>query len=438
MVGNCGRNAHYDAMHNNQMTEQAQGAALASAPDFPLGPRELVAMMAALMALNALAIDAILPAFPALGEAFSIASANDRQYVISSYLLGMGLGSLLYGPIGDRFGRKPVLLGSLIFYVIFGFACAFARDYETLLTLRFAQGFSAAAMGVLVVSVIRDIFSGDQMARFMSIIFIVFMAVPVIAPTVGQLILYFAEWHFIFILLAVMGSAVGVWVSIRLPETLRPENVIPIRLDAIGSTWYKVIFNRTGFGHVAGGGLLMGAMFGFLNSSQQIFSEVFGAAEIFPYAFAAVAGAMAVSNWFNSRIVERFGARRVSQLALLAFLGLSVLQIGAALLPGEPMALFLVIVALNMAMVGFIGANFGSIAMEPFGAMAGAASSFQMAFRTVLGAGIGALVGQAFDGSTLPMATGFLTCGMAALAIIYWAERGKLFQRPGTCPNSPM
>jgi DHA1 family bicyclomycin/chloramphenicol resistance-like MFS transporter len=147
---------------------------------------------------------------------------------------------------------------------------------------------------------------------------------------------------------------------------------------------------------------------------------------------------MAVSNFFNSRIVERFGARRVSHTALMAFLVLSILQIGAALVPGEPMALFLIVVALNMAMVGFIGANFSSIAMEPFGAMAGAASSFQMAFRTVLGAGIGAIVGQAFDGTTLPMAVGFLGCGIAALLVILWAERGKLFRRPGTCPKSPM
>lgn len=425
-------------MHNEKTLDMATPAPSTETGSFPMGTRELVAMMAALMALNALAIDSILPAFPALGAAFDVASANDRQFVISSYLMGMGIGSLFYGPIGDQVGRKPVLLSSLVFYVIFGGACAFAPDFRTLLLLRFAQGFAAAAMGVLVVSVIRDIFSGDRMASFMSIIFIVFMAVPVLAPTVGQLILYFAQWQFIFILLSAMGTAVGVWVWLRLPETLRPENVIPIRLDTIGSTWFQVIFNRQGFGYVAGAGLLVGAMFGFLNSSQQVFADVFDAEAIFPYAFAAVAGAMAVSNFFNSRIVERFGARRVSHSALMAFLVLSLLQIAAAKVPGEPMALFLVIVALNMAMVGFIGANFSSIAMEPFGAMAGAASSFQMAFRTVLGAGIGALVGQAFDGTTLPMALGFFSCGVAALVVILWAEKGRLFRRPGTCPKSPM
>ena len=425
-------------MHNEKTLDMATPAPSTETGSFPMGTRELVAMMAALMALNALAIDSILPAFPALGAAFDVASANDRQFVISSYLMGMGIGSLFYGPIGDQVGRKPVLRGPLVFYVIFGGACAFAPDFRTLLLLRFAQGFAAAAMGVLVVSVIRDIFSGDRMASFMSIIFIVFMAVPVLAPTVGQLILYFAQWQFIFILLSAMGTAVGVWVWLRLPETLRPENVIPIRLDTIGSTWFQVIFNRQGFGYVAGAGLLVGAMFGFLNSSQQVFADVFDAEAIFPYAFAAVAGAMAVSNFFNSRIVERFGARRVSHSALMAFLVLSLLQIAAAKVPGEPMALFLVIVALNMAMVGFIGANFSSIAMEPFGAMAGAASSFQMAFRTVLGAGIGALVGQAFDGTTLPMALGFFSCGVAALVVILWAEKGRLFRRPGTCPKSPM
>ncbi len=210
-------------MHNEKTLDMASTAIARDEAALPLGTRELVAMMAALMALNALAIDSILPAFPALGAAFDVASANDRQFVISSYLMGMGIGSLIYGPIGDRFGRKPVLLGSLLFYVIFGFACAFAPDFETLLVLRFAQGFAAAAMGVLVVSVIRDIFSGDRMASFMSIIFIVFMAVPVLAPTVGQLILYFAQWQFIFILLAVMGSAVACGCGCACPRRCGPR-----------------------------------------------------------------------------------------------------------------------------------------------------------------------------------------------------------------------
>lgn len=405
---------------------------------FPVSAREFIAMMASLMALNALAIDTMLPALPDIGAALGVDNANDRQFVISSYLIGVGIGSLFFGPLSDRFGRKPVLRGSLTFYAVFALVCAAAPSFDLLLAMRFSQGLAAGGLGVLVVSIIRDRFAGDGMARLMSLIFLIFLSVPVIAPTVGQLILYVSGWRTIFYLFAAMAGAVALWVTVRLPETLDPQNVIPIRPREIVTTWRQVIFNRTGLFYIVAAGTVMGALFGFLNSAQQVFADTFGAADIFPYAFAAVAGSMAVTNWSNSRIVERFGARRVSHCALFAFIALSLAQIGAALVPGEPMLLFLLLVALNMSMVGFLGSNFGSIAMEPFGRMAGAASSFQGFVRTVLAALIGAGIGQQFDGTTLPMAVGFLSCGLTALVLILTAEKGKLFRRPGTCPKMPL
>lgn len=405
---------------------------------FPVSAREFIAMMASLMALNALAIDTMLPALPDIGAALGVDNANDRQFVISSYLIGVGIGSLFFGPLSDRFGRKPVLRGSLTFYAVFALVCAAAPSFDLLLAMRFSQGLAAGGLGVLVVSIIRDRFAGDGMARLMSLIFLIFLSVPVIAPTVGQLILYVSGWRTIFYLFAAMAGAVALWVTVRLPETLDPQNVIPIRPREIVTTWRQVIFNRTGLFYIVAAGTVMGALFGFLNSAQQVFADTFGAADIFPYAFAAVAGSMAVTNWSNSRIVERFGARRVSHCALFAFIALSLAQIGAALVPGEPMLLFLLLVALNMSMVGFLGSNFGSIAMEPFGRMAGAASSFQGFVRTVLAALIGAGIGQQFDGTTLPMAVGFLSCGLTALVLILTAEKGKLFRRPGTCPKTPL
>ena len=401
-----------------------------------LGPREMIAMMASMMALNALAIDAMLPAFPAIRDALNIPNANDTQFLISSYFLAVGIGSLVYGPLADRFGRRPVLLSCLSFYLIFALGCAFSPSFEFLLAMRFAQGLAAAALGVLVVSVIRDLFDGDAMARLMSMIFIVFMAVPVLAPTIGQLILYVAEWRFIFIFMAVMAAIVFGWAYLRLPETLHPENVRLLDLVTITQSWKMVIFNRIGLGYIVASGVVMGALFGFLNSSQQIFDKVFNAADIFPYAFAAVAGAMAISNFFNSRIVERIGARRVSHSALVMFIILSLGQILAGQIPDEPMLIFLVLIALNMSMVGFTGANFGSIAMQPFGEVAGAASSFQAFVRTILGAVIGAVVGQFFNGTTLPMSQGFLVCGVIALIAVLFAEKGKLFQRPGTTKST--
>lgn len=402
-----------------------------------IGPRELTVMMASLMALNALAIDAMLPAFPAMIEGLKVKDANQIQYVISVFLAGTGIGALIYGPLSDRFGRKPILLIATIGAAIFSLACSIAPSFDMLLAMRFAHGLLAAAMGVLVISVIRDQFEGDAMARRMSTIFLIFMIVPIIAPTIGQLVLLFAGWRTIFDLMALMAVAAAIWVYRRLPETLRPENVIPIEPHALAKAWRKVVLHRNAAGYMLGAGIVQGSLFGYLNSSQQMFDKVFNAAEFFTIGFAIVAIGIAVSNFTNSRIVERFGARRVSQTALITFIMLGALQLVAAKFAPTSMPLFLVLLTANMAMVGFIGSNFSSIAMTPFGDVAGAASSFQTFVRTVLAASIGAAIGQQFDGSVAPVAGGFMACGLVALALVLWCEKGKLFTRPGTTQSVP-
>lgn len=403
----------------------------------PIGDKELTVMMASLMALNALAIDAMLPAFPAIVGNLSLADPNSIQYIISIFLLGTGVGALVHGPLSDRFGRKPILLIATVGAALFSLACSLSSNFEILLAMRFCHGLMAAAMGVLVVSVIRDKFEGDAMARRMSTIFLIFMIVPIIAPTIGQFVLLFAGWRTIFDLMAFMALAAAIWVYYRLPETLRPENIVPIEPHALAKAWKKVILHRNATGYMLGAGIVQGALFGYLNSSPQLFDDVFNAAEFFTIGFAIVALGIAASNFTNARIVERFGARRVSQTALITFIVLGVLQVAAAQFAPTSLALFLVLLTANMAMVGFIGSNFSSIAMTPFGDVAGAASSFQSFAKTVLAAGIGAAIGQRFDGSVLPVAAGFVICGVVALGLVLWCEKGKLFTRPGTAPKIP-
>ncbi|WP_152998874.1 MFS transporter, partial [Sphingopyxis sp. H115] len=183
------------------------------------GDREMVFMMAMVMALNALAIDAMLPALPAIGHALGVGTPNDRQYVISTYLLGTALGALLYGPLADRFGRKGVLVPALVAYVCFAIGCGLATSFPMLLALRFGHGMVSAALGVIVVAVIRDLFAGDAMAKRLSLIFLVFMIVPIIAPTIGAGVAAVAGWRWIFLVLAVMGVVMLLWLR-RLPETL--------------------------------------------------------------------------------------------------------------------------------------------------------------------------------------------------------------------------
>lgn len=400
------------------------------------GDREMVVMMAMVMALNALAIDSMLPALPAIGEGLGVLVANDRQYVISVYLLGIGFGSLFYGPLADRFGRKGVLVPALLAYVVFSIGCGLATSFPMLLALRFGHGLIAAALGVIVVAVIRDLFAGDAMAKRLSLIFLVFMIVPIIAPTIGAGVAAIAGWRAIFIVLAVMGLVMLFWLR-RLPETLEPGDVRPLDWRTMVAGWATVTRHRRAAGYMIASGMMQGALYGYLNSSEQIIAEVFDARSYFPLIFACVAVGIAIANFSNAAIVERFGARRVSQTAVFAFMATSIAQILVALSGAETLWMFTALMMVNVGLIGFIGSNFGSIAMEDFGHMAGVASSYQSFAKTLLAATVGALIGQQYDGSTLPLAYAFLISAVVGLALVYWAERGKLFTRPGTAPKSP-
>jgi MFS transporter, DHA1 family, multidrug resistance protein len=403
-----------------------------------LGEGELMVMMASIMALGAFGTDAMLPAFPAMISGLAIHPENSVQQIITVYLLGTGIGSLFYGPLSDRYGRKRVLILAILAYVACSLACSYAVSFAFLLAARFANGLFAAAMGVLATAIVRDRFSGDAMAKRMSLIFLIFMIVPIIAPSIGQLVLYVAQWRTIFDVMAGLAVCVLLWIIFRLPETLDPAHVILIRPSKIVATWRAVIFNRTAAGYIAANGIVQGAIFGFLTSAQPIIDKVFDLRAYFGLCFAAISVGVASSNLANARIVERFGARRVSHSAVIVFILIALLQLLAAKFVPQSLPLFLGLLTANMSMLGFMGSNFGSIAMQPFGAMAGAASSFQNFVRVIIAAAIGASIGQSFNGSAVPMALGYLGCGICALAMVSWGERGKLFTRPGTTKLVPM
>jgi DHA1 family bicyclomycin/chloramphenicol resistance-like MFS transporter len=407
------------------------------ASPFPIGRNEFVVMMAAMMSMNALAIDVMLPALGAMAIDLQVASENSRQYVVSLFILGMGIGAIAYGPLADRYGRRPVLLFTLTGYVICSLLCVIVDDFTQFLVIRFVQGLFSASMFVLANSIVRDRYEGDAMASLMSTISMIFMIVPIIAPSIGQLILAFADWHAIFLLLVVLSSMLWVWIWLRLPETLRRGDRRPISMASLRSGWGQILTNRNALCYVLGSGLVMSALFGFIASAQQVMYEYFGAGTHFGALFACVAGGMAVSNFTNARIVELYGARVVSHFALFAFIGFALINF--ALMAADMLILpvFIGLLGGSMAMVGFIGANFSSIAMQPFGHIAGTASSVQTFIRTVIAAVAGALIGQQFDGTPMPMIAGFLFCGLAALLILLIGEKGKLLRRhnpPGTPP----
>jgi DHA1 family bicyclomycin/chloramphenicol resistance-like MFS transporter len=392
-----------------------------------MGFGQFVALIAAMMAINALAIDSMLPAMPQIGDALGVATDNERQWILTAYLLGFGAAQIVYGSLADRFGRKPVLLVGLAIYVVFAAACAFATSFEMLLTARVLCGVGAAATRVLSVSIVRDCYSGRQMARVMSLSFIVFLGVPIIAPSVGQAILLVAPWPWVFGVLAIFGLAVIAWSAIKLPETLHPEDRAPLDPGPVMAAFQECLTNRVAIGYTVAATLVLGGLFGFLNSAQQVFVGVLGAGTAFPLIFAGIAGGIAVSSLLNARIVGRLGMRMVSHVALVGYIIFAVVHALVALSGHETLWAFSLLQAGMMFCFGLVMSNFGSLAMEPLGHLAGTAASVQGFITTIGGALLGFWIGQLFDGTTVPLTLGFAGFGIAGLVAVLVTEKGRMF-----------
>jgi len=393
-----------------------------------MGFREFVAIIAAMMMANALAIDSMLPALPEIGHALGTTTDNERQWIITAYLLGFGAAQIIYGPLADRFGRKPVLLVGFGIYTLASLAAMFSGSFSVMLLARAVQGVGAASTRVLAVSIVRDCYSGRKMAQVMSLSFIVFLAVPVLAPTIGQLIMLVAPWRFIFLFLALFGAAVSLWAIGRLPETLHPEDRMPIAPGRIAKAFRLALSNRLAVGYMLAMALMLGSLFGFINSAQQVFADTFRSPELFTTIFAAIALAMAAASMLNARMVGRFGTRRISHGFLIGYIGFAVLHAALALSGHETLWSFALLQAGMMFCFGLTGPNFGAMAMEPLGHIAGTASAVQGFVTTFGGALIGFFIGQQFDGTTAPLMLGFAACGLLALGAVLFAEGGRLFR----------
>lgn len=393
---------------------------------------EFIGLCASLMALNALAIDIMLPALQQIGASLGVEQPNHRQYVITAYIVAFGVAQLFFGPVSDRFGRRIPLLAGLAIYIAGAFAATLAPTFEVVLLCRFVQGIGAAATRVIAISIVRDAFGGRRMAEIMSLIFMVFMAIPVVAPGLGQLIMLFAEWHLIFAAMGAGALAVTLWAAARLPETLHPEYRRPFSAKAITGGFRIVLSNRSALCYTGAGMVIFGALFGFINSAQQVYVELYDLGKLFPVVFAAIASLMALSNFANSRLVGAFGMRRLSQFALLAFMLISSLWFAFSLAGPVPFPLFITLFTLDMLAFGLLGSNFNALAMEPLGHVAGTASSVLGFTQTFGGGVIGTIIGQAYNGTVTPLAAGFCIVSILAFAMVFIAERGKLFQ-----PHNP-
>jgi DHA1 family bicyclomycin/chloramphenicol resistance-like MFS transporter len=395
---------------------------------FPMRGVEFVVLMAALQALQALSIDIMLPALGEISRDLSVSDPNQRQLIVGVFLICTGLGSLFPGAIADRYGRRPVLLFAIAAYVLSALACALVTSFPMMLAARAVAGLCTSALMVMPMTVIRDRFEGDKMASTQSLVSMTFMVVPMIAPMVGQGVMLVAGWRWIFGLIAVLGTCVCVWTAMRLPETLHPDYRQEIRPKVIAANMALTLRTREAVGYLFGVAFVQGAMFGYINSAQQLVGEHFGAGFFFPMVFGGMALVMASTNFVNARIVQRFGARRVSQTALFGYIASSVLHFVLAL-NGETIWVFIPLMTFSMCMMSFIGSNFQSIAIQPFARTAGAAASIMSFVRMVMGSVLGAMIGQAYDGTPRPILASMVIAGLTALIFVLYSERGILFRR---------
>ncbi|MEO5937513.1 MAG: multidrug effflux MFS transporter [Sphingomonas sp.] len=393
----------------------------------PIRFAEFVALIASLMAVGALGIDTMLPALPDLGRDLH-ASVQDLPLVIVVFSTGFGIAQLVHGPLSDRFGRRPVLMGSLGFYVVMNLLCALAGSLDQLLIARVCAGLAIAATRVVTIALIRDCYSGRAMARVSSLAVMTFMIFPIIAPSIGELILKFGSWRLIFNMVAIASAMIAAWFILRMPETLAPEHRVPLEWNRLVANWRFTLADRQSVGYAAAVIGLQGALFGYITSIQPIVEHVFHQPDRLGLVFALCAGLMMCGNLLNSRIVMWLGMRRISHGAMLVLILAASTSLTIEHLGLETLWLFVALQAVTMMCFGLAASNCSAMAMANMGAIAGTASSLQGFVVTTGGALIGGLIGRSFNGTTTPLHIGFLTAGIVALTLAAIVERGRLFR----------
>ena len=393
-----------------------------------LGMGEFIALCGALAAVAAMSIDIILPALPAIGSAFGVADQNDRQLVILVFTITFGLSQLFYGPLSDRFGRKPLIAAGLGLYLVGSVAAMFVTGFNGLLAMRVVQGVGCAALQVVTLAVVRDCFSGPAMGRVLTFVFTTFMIVPIVAPSVGQQIEFLATWKGIFAFNAVVGALILFWMVTRLKETLHRQDRRSLAFGSLAGALGEIVTNRVTAGYAVASTLTLTSLFSYILCVQQIYGELYGLGPLFPYAFGASSIGVAIAALFSARVVRRLGMRPVAHGCLAIFTSSGLALFLLALGGNPPFWITFALLSVCMMAFGVLQGNVSAIALEPLGHIAGTASSLFGVVTTTTANILAGIVGQAYDETVIPVAFAFGFGGLMAAAAVFWTERGRVFR----------
>jgi MFS transporter, DHA1 family, multidrug resistance protein len=390
-------------------------------------PAEFIGLVAALTAMVAMSIDAMLPAIGLMAKELGALHDNDRHLIILMFFGGLSLGTLIFGPISDSTGRKPAIFWGLGFYLVGCIICFFATSFPMLILGRFVQGFGAASPRVVSMAMVRDGAKGADMARIMSYVMSVFMLVPIIAPSLGQIVLNVGDWRMIFLGFIALALLAGVWLATRQSETLALENRHRFEAGALWRSAREVVRHPVALGYTLAVGFIFGAFNVYLATSQQIFAEQYKQGGYFALWFGGFAVGLAMAMVFNGRTVKRLGMRTLSKYALLVFIFNWCVMLAACLWwAGQPpLYLVAVLMFISFFTSGMIFGNYNAMAMEPMGHIAGMAAAVSGAISSLMAIILGGLAARQYDGTLTPIALAFAACGILAWVASEWAERNR-------------
>ncbi len=397
-------------------------------------PAEFIALVALLTAMVAMSIDTMLPAIGVMATELGASDPNDRQLIILVFFGGMMLGTLLFGPVSDSIGRKPSIFASLLFFAAGAAVCMFATSFPMLIAGRVLQGFGAAGPRIVSMAMVRDGAGGAAMARVMSFVMSVFMLVPILAPSIGQLVLFVASWRVIFAGFLVMAVLAWIWLAFRQEETLAPEKRLPFSVGVLAASAAEVVRNRVALGNTLAVGFIFAAFTAYLGTSQQIFAEQYQQGAYFALWFGGLAVAIALAMIVNGRTVMRLGMRKISQWALRVFIATwSLMVLATVVWHGHPPLVSVgILFFISFFCSGLLFGNFNAMALEPMGHIAGMAAAVSGAISTLIAVVFGAVAGRFYDGTMYPISIAFLGFGVVAWVFAEWAARASPRATPAT------